>query len=684
VPAWPEGASVLRELARLWRARLTLAVIDGIAQGCALAGVVALVAWIAGVDVTAGWMALVVLGTAVVTIAVAASRRTALPREVERRAPSCDNLVVTATELLNDPARVDPGIGALVCRHAAQRLTALDSRSVFPIARPIGRSLVAIGVAAAIIVATHAWPLHRGGSTAVTASTAAAIAHVTVTIHPPAYTAEPDRTVQDPTDIEALTGSVLHVVATTTASAATLETVDGRQPLVSSANGLSADVTLARDGFLALQADQGPRRLIGLIADVDHPPLIHVTKPGRDLFVPDGNRRLAIEIDAEDDLGLATLRLAYTKVSGSGEDFTFGEGEVPVTLTKVDDRHWHAVADWNLASLKLAPSDMVVYRGSASDRRPGATAVDSDAFIVQVMTPNQAALGGFSIDDDPNKYALSQRMVILKTERLLAKKSSLAAADYLDEAMGIAAEERQVRAMFVFMLGGEFEDANVGDALNEVAEAESEGDIAAGHLRNQARVDLGLATRYMSTASSSLGVPDVDSALKSEKSALDAIQRAFTKDRYLLRALSSIERIDLTRRLGGTLTNLAHGPRPAATPEAPEATETLRKLLARVAAAASLSSRDRAAALTTLAEDCVRADPTSAPLREVATALGQAATEATSSATEHPALDKAATALAAIIRTSSPDASPATSSDLRRLNGALTDAAKTGRPGGVR
>ena len=70
--------------------------------------------------------------------------------------------------------------------------------------------------------------------------------------------------------------------------------------------------------------------------------------------------------------------------------------------------------------------------------------------------------------------------------------------------MGIGAEERQVRAMFVFMLGGEFEDAAIGDTLNEVAEAESEGDIAAGRLRNQARVDLGTATRQMSSASTSL------------------------------------------------------------------------------------------------------------------------------------------------------------------------------------
>jgi hypothetical protein len=663
-----------------------LAAIDGTAVGFAVAAVVAVSAWIAGDTIAAAWIAAAVAVTTAVTVAVAASRRAALPRDVERRAPACENLVVTAAELLDDPARVEPGIGELVCAHAARRLNALDVRAVFPVGRAVFRSITAAGIAIAIVGATRARPLHRTAPGAAAAGTSkpATVAHVTVTVHPPAYAAQPDRTLHDPSDVEALSGSVLHVVAETTATNATLETIDGRQPLVAGTDGWSGTVTLGRDGFIALQADNGPRRLIGLVADVDHPPLVHVTKPGRDLFVPDGNRHLAIDVDAEDDLGLSSLHLAYTKVSGSGEDFTFGEGAVPVALTKADDRHWHATADWDLAPLKLAAGDMVVYHGVASDRRPGAPAVESDAFIVQVLTPNQAALGGFSIDDDPNKYALSQRMVILKTEKLLAKKTAMSTADYLDEAMGIAAEERQVRAMFVFMLGGEFEDAAVGDTLNEVAEAESEGDIAAGRLHNQARVDLGLATRLMSSASSSLAVPDVTAALKSEKSALDAIQRAFTKDRYLLRALSSFERIDLTRRLGGTLTNLARGTRPAAAPEPPAAIEALRKLLARMATAAAQNGHDRAATLTTIAEDCVRADPASAPLRDVATALTQAATEATTAGSDHPALDKAATALAAIIRASSQDAPAAASADLRRLNGALADAAKSSRSGGSR
>jgi hypothetical protein len=366
-------------------------------------------------------------------------------------------------------------------------------------------------------------------------------------------------------------------------------------------------------------------------------------------------------------------------VSGGGENFTFGQGDIPIAITKTDDRHWRATVDWNLANLALAPGDMVVYRAIASDRRPDAAPTESDAFIVQILSPNQTDVGGFSVDDDPNKYALSQRMVVLKTEKLLAKKPTMAAADYADEAMNIAAEERQVRAMFIFMLGGEFEDAAIGDALNEVTEAESEGDIAAGRLRNQARVDLATATRLMSRASTSLNLPDVATALTAEKAALDAIQRAFSKDRYLLRAMSSQERVDLSRRLGGALTDLARTPRPVAAPEPPATVTTLRRLLGRLTLAGGAQSAGaRSAALLAIADDCLRADPASAALRDVAAAIELAAHEPVGADGSRPALDRATAALAAIVRASSPETPDAAPADLHRLNGALAGAASRG------
>ena len=74
----------------------------------------------------------------------------------------------------------------------------------------------------------------------------------------------------------------------------------------------------------------------------------------------------------------------------------------------------------------------------------------------------------------------------------------------------------------------------------------------------------------MSEAATLLGVPELTGALKAEKTALEALQRAFSKSRYLLRALATRERLDMTRRLTGPLDAAAHDRRPAgAAPDDP-------------------------------------------------------------------------------------------------------------------
>ena len=64
-----------------------------------------------------------------------------------------------------------------------------------------------------------------------------------------------------------------------------------------------------------------------------------VVKPGRDLFVETA-AELPLEITAEDDLGLASLRLRYTTVTGSEEQFEFTEGEVPLRIARQHDRRF--------------------------------------------------------------------------------------------------------------------------------------------------------------------------------------------------------------------------------------------------------------------------------------------------------------------------------------------------------
>src|ERR1700683_476156 len=232
MPVWPDGAAVTRALARLWRGRVALAAVNGGAFGCAIGGGIALALWIGGHPPAILLVALTVGGSIAAALALATSRRASLPLDVERRAPVCQNLVITAVELLGDPARVPADLGTLVCRHAAIRLDTLETRAVFPLGRAALRGLVAVVGCVAIVGATRARPLtFVTGHGRAANDIGAEIRHITITVHAPDYAGLPDRALRDPSDVEALAGSRLRVLVDSGATAVTLETIDGPHAL---------------------------------------------------------------------------------------------------------------------------------------------------------------------------------------------------------------------------------------------------------------------------------------------------------------------------------------------------------------------------------------------------------------------------------------------------------------------
>ncbi len=526
--AWPDAPAVRAFLARASRRLAWISATEGAAVGLLIALLAGLVAglggWREATSLTAALSALALLVAGAVTGIVASIRRAPrVPLLVERRAPGCRNLLITATELIEQPDRVRPWIGALVCREAARLTAQLDPRSLFP-ARPavlrLAASTAVVTSAAFLLAALPARTVDRRAADA----NSAVISAIDITVTPPAYTARPALTLHDPARIEALAGSRVSLSVQARAGSVTVETITGRHALTADAGRVFAGVVIAdADGYLAIEPATtegrvGVRRLIGITVTPDDAPRVRVDTPGRDLFFPDGRRTLRLAMDADDDIGLATLRLRYTRVSGADERFTFTEGEVPVTVSRTDARNWKANATWRLDTLKLEPGDLLVYRAIAEDNRPGASPAESDSYIVEITSPGAIAAPGFSLDENLDRYALSQQMVILKTERLRAHAALLAADSLNVEALTIAAEQRAVRAEFVFMMGGEVAEeveaaANMAD-LNEQAEAAGEQDLAAGRLANRGRVEMIRAIRAMSRASTSLTATELEQALK--------------------------------------------------------------------------------------------------------------------------------------------------------------------------
>jgi len=518
----------------------------------------------------------------------------AAAQAVERSDPSLRNLVITAEELTRKPVPIGASMRARVMADAARRLAAIDVARAVPLSRD-GLLACVSAIAIAAVMAVRL-PARAISSVAPPHSAAAASTAPTliVDVEPPAYTGRPGARLREPAALDVLAGTQATVRVEGVADADVR--LNGRRlPMKDGA----ARAALTESGYLAVEA--GPlHRLLPLTVTPDRAPDVKITAPARDLRLPDASTTVPIAAQAEDDLGVRLLELRYTVVSGTGEQFTFIEGTLPVSLSRSSEQSWRAEAALVLPRLKLEPGDALIYRAVAADRRPGEAGVaSSDTFFIEIAGPGDVPLEGVEMPPDKERYALSQAMIVLKIQRLIAKERSLPRAEVEATAANIAAEQRAVRANFIFLLGGEVEDEQV--------EAEASHEIQEGRLANQARREIVNATVLMGRVERELAAVAAKQALPPAQDAVKALQRAFGHSRYLLRALPSRVRIDPARRLSGDLASAADWTRALAPVADDPATAAARAaLMDLVSAMRALDDparrSDLAAALTRVAE----------------------------------------------------------------------------------
>jgi hypothetical protein len=643
----------------------------------------------------------VLIALAIAVFVVAAMMMWRSPRrplqvaaEIETRTRAAKNLLVTAAEIETNrtPLRVD--VREVVLRDAAGAAARVHLPELFPLKRPLVW-IAALAVVWAAGLAVDRTSVARARDRLAGRAPAPEISKVTITVTPPEYTGRAAEVLSDPERVEVIAGSSLRIVAEGSATEIELAAVGQRHRLQASADSrFGGELVASEDGFIALQPfgagdSAGLRRVIPLSVVQDRAPLARITAPGKDLFLAKPDRTLPVRIEATDDIGVASLRLTFTKVTGSGENFTFVAGEFPLQITRQPAAGrpdtWIATSTLPLPSLGLEPGDLLVYRALVGDRRPGAAPVESDAFVIQIQMPGEALAEGFTIDEEKDRYAISQQMIIIKTERLIANKNKLAPEDFAEQAAGLAAEQRKVRAEFVFMMGGEFEDATTatGD-LNEEEEAANESELSAGRMQNNGRRDIINATRYMSRAAQSLTNVQPGAALPDEKSALAALQRAFVKSRYILRVLTPRERVDDQRRLSGKLDAALDWRRPV---EAASDDPRSRALLKSLSDTSQLVALPRytpveANRLAATAESLLRLVPALSPVAQSFARAAAAIGAGQSTADVSSLIDAAAVALSAAARAGAPSAPANADPSLSRLRGALADQLR--RAGGRR
>jgi hypothetical protein len=601
--------------------------LQSLVVGVLLATVVRITVWAFGGHGVSTW---IVGGLAGLAIGLAVMIRgwrwltpVAVAAEIEKRAPGLDNLLVSAVELSRRSRAVHPVIVHEIERQTEARVQAIDPSALVPttsavaltVAVAAGAALAAWSVGGVSIAERAAMTQSAGGS----ASTARQVT-LTVMVTPPAYTSLPMTTVRDVNEVEVLEGSRVRLaIEPATADVQLVEAGQVTMAFQRSDATRAVELVAERTRFLLLRFagdDAPPDRLLVLNVKPDAAPIVRIRQPARDLVFSEPRGRVAVEVEATDDLALGAVSLRYTRVFGSGESMTFQEGDLPLRIERSERGRWRATSEISLEDLKLADGDTLVYRATTRDLRPGRDPSTSDAYLLEVGKLAEVASAGFALPDDKDRQALSQQMVIVKTERLHAERGRLSSAEFEERSRTLAVEQRMVRAEFVFMTGGEVQD--------EVAEAEHSHDLTEGRFENEGQVELLTAIREMSRAEARLNDASTEQALVFERAALKALQRAFDRRRYLLRTTPERARIDGTRRLTGELKEALSWRRAPASALDRRAMEQLEALVRDVAAAQSAGKDFGSLAARLGAIDASAPDVQQAALRLSAAATASA------------------------------------------------------------
>jgi hypothetical protein len=440
-----------------------------------------------------------------------------------------------------------------------------------------------------------------------------------VVISPPPYTGRPMVAMINPSVVTVVEESRVRLETAFDGGPVHLTAGPASMPFVAAAEGWVHEFTATESLVLLMRRPEvadvnAADRLLQVQVEPDRRPIVQIRTPARDLIFGEPRGRVPVTIDARDDIGLAWLALRYTRVSGSGESFTFEEGDVPLRVSRTSEDAWRAEATLSLEQLALQDGDTLVYRAIAADRKPGADPAASESFLIEVGRLAGVASTGFAVPEERDRQGISQQMLIIKTERLHAARQTLSAEAFLEESQMLAIEQRMVRAEFVFMTGGDVHD--------EVEEAEHSHELAEGRMENSAQVELLAAIREMSRAEARLNAAETAEALVYERAALRALQRAFDRRRYLLRTLPERARIDPSRRLTGDRATARSSRRTP--PVAPEdlGAAAARQVMQDLGTAISRQEGLHAA----LASRVMAVAPSDEPLQQAAIALSSAGT----------------------------------------------------------
>ena len=307
----------------------------------------------------------------------------------------------------------------------------------------------------------------------------------------------------------------------------------------------------------------------------DSVPEVRITEPAGDQLlraVPVGP--ISVRWTARDDLGLQSATLRYIKSRGEGDAAKFTNGELGQgSVVQASGREWQGTGAIDLARLDVRAGDTLVFWIEARDRNPSPDNTGRSASLaIAISGPEGVKLNLSDLrPSEIGRFLLSQRQIIIHTEKLHNERARLPFEEVKRRANIIAAEQREFKNSFndyirIEGAGEEHEETTSGApaSVEEQAQAAADERIAPHDhgipepptgAPSSVR-DMIYAIRAMWDAEDALAGAETAKALSYEREALMRLKRAQLAVRYVPPIVAQSKPIDLKRRYAGELAEI--------------------------------------------------------------------------------------------------------------------------------
>lgn len=448
------------------------------------------------------------------------------------------------------------------------------------------------------------------------------LATIVAEVVPPAYAALPTRREDDPAALSALVGSRILIRGNGSGVHATVGDA-AAVAATSRGSGWAVTATMPAQAVAVRLRARGGERVLLLDPLADSVPELRLIQPQRDSVMRVATGTLALDAELRDDHGLADAGFELIISSGDGELYEFRTLTLGARRFAAGTRTGQLAATLRLDSLALKPGDIVHLRALATDRNdvsgPGRGVSETRTLRIARADEYDSVAVDPAPPSEPEKDALSQRMILQQTRELVARVPRMARGAVVRESRLIAVDQTKLRqrvgrAVFERLGENEGEHSHFpgdGHAHGEETPLNPDDILAAAERAANADPTRNLdnhgdetpivalnrplleAYNHMWRAASELELGEPAAAIPWMERAIAALQAARAAERIYLRGRPSPVVVDLARvRLSGKDEGAptARTPRPIADPARAERLARFDRVLALVPASSAAAA----------------------------------------------------------------------------------------------